>query len=131
MVEDKKVDEAVFAFWLNRNTNDTDGGELSLGGVDPKHYTGDFTYAALTHTWYWMFNMDDITVNGKSVAGGVKAAIADTGTSLIAGPVAAVEALNKMLGAKKIFNGEWLVDCNLLDKMPDIVITVSGVSMLL
>lgn len=99
------VDENVFAFWLNRNASEANGGELSLGGVDPKHYTGSFTYTPVTRKAYWQFDMDDVVIDGKSFMGGVPAAIADTGTSLIAGPVKAIEAIHDYIGAKKFING--------------------------
>ena len=44
MVEQGLVPEPVFSFWLNRNHPDGPGGELTLGGVDPSHYTGE-------HVW--------------------------------------------------------------------------------
>lgn len=39
------VKEPVFSFWLNRNVEGKQGGELTLGGVDPDHYKGE-------HVWY-------------------------------------------------------------------------------
>lgn len=53
MVEQKLVNEKVFSFWLNRNADDTNGGELVLGGVDPKHYKGDHTYVPVSRKGYW------------------------------------------------------------------------------
>ncbi len=38
------VEEPVFSFWLNRDPNAKNGGELVLGGVDPAHFVGE-------HTW--------------------------------------------------------------------------------
>lgn len=34
------IDQKVFAFWLNRNTADPDGGELIIGSTHPDHYIG-------------------------------------------------------------------------------------------
>lgn len=34
------IDQKVFAFWLNRNTADPDGGELIIGATHPDHYIG-------------------------------------------------------------------------------------------
>lgn len=38
------IDRKVFAFWLNRNTVDKDGGELIIGKIDPNHYIGKFFF---------------------------------------------------------------------------------------
>lgn len=53
MVEQGLVKEQVFSFWLNRNTDAEDGGELVFGGVDPKHFKGKHTYVPITQKGYW------------------------------------------------------------------------------
>ena len=45
-------------FLLCRNPNAPVGGELVLGGTDPNHYFGTFTYVPLTSETYWEFHMD-------------------------------------------------------------------------
>ena len=93
----KLVDQPVFSFHLKRGSSD--GGELILGGMDPAHYSGPHTWAPVTHKAYWQFELDGVAVEndqGVSLCGGAGgcAAIADTGTSLIAGPTDAIAQIN-------------------------------------
>lgn len=53
MVKQKLVKEQVFSFWLNRNAEEKEGGELVFGGVDPKHFKGQHTYVPVTDKGYW------------------------------------------------------------------------------
>lgn len=109
LLAQSQVAEPVFAFWLNRDPSGISGGELVLGGVDESHYTGDFTYTPITKEGYWQFLAHDFLINGKSMgfcpAGGCKA-IADTGTSLLAGPSKIVAQINKMINATGILESE-------------------------
>lgn len=53
MVEQGLVQEPVFSFWLNRNAEEEEGGEIVFGGVDPYHYKGKHTYVPVTQKGYW------------------------------------------------------------------------------
>ncbi len=44
MMDQGLVKDPVFSFWLNRNVEGKQGGELTLGGVDPAHFKGE-------HVW--------------------------------------------------------------------------------
>jgi phytepsin len=94
---------------LNRDDSEgAKGGELVLGGVDPDHFKGDHTYTPVTRKGYWQFDMGDVLVDGQSTgfcAGGC-AAIADSGTSLLAGPTGVVAEINQAIGATGIVSGE-------------------------
>ncbi|VFQ79315.1 unnamed protein product [Cuscuta campestris] len=48
MVDQGLVNEPVFSFWLNLDTNAQDGGELAFCGVDPKQFKGEHTYVPVT-----------------------------------------------------------------------------------
>ena len=102
MVEQGLVDEPVFAFYLNGQT----GGELTLGGVNPAHYTGDFTWVPLSRETYWQFTVDSINLGADIPGCSNCQAICDSGTSLMAGPADIVKAINKKIGAVGIFTAQ-------------------------
>ncbi|KAJ6956242.1 hypothetical protein NC652_007364 [Populus alba x Populus x berolinensis] len=108
MVNQGLVKEKVFSFWLNRNVEGEEGGEIVFGGVDPNHYKGEHTYVPVTHKGYWQFDMGDLLIGTETTglcAGGCKA-IADSGTSLLAGPTTVITQINNAIGASGIVSEE-------------------------
>ena len=106
LVSQGLVTDQVFAFYLS--TASGSDGELVFGGVDPAHYSGDFEFVALTNQTYWEFKLDDVQISGKTsgyCADGCHA-IADSGTSLLAGPVKVVSEINKLIGATGVLTVE-------------------------
>ncbi|KAL4555548.1 hypothetical protein LXL04_038170 [Taraxacum kok-saghyz] len=108
MVDQGLVHEPVFSFWLNRNTSNEEGGELVFGGVDTNHFKGKHTYVPVTQKGYWQFEMNDFFIGNDSTGfcDGGCAAIADSGTSLMAGPTAVVTQINEAIGAAGIMSEE-------------------------
>ncbi|XAR53802.1 Phytepsin [Bertholletia excelsa] len=108
MVEQGLVQEPVFSFWLNRKTEEEEGGEIVFGGVDPNHFKGKHTYVPVTQKGYWQFDMGDVLIGGKPTGycGGGCSAIADSGTSLLAGPTTVITMINKAIGASGVVSQE-------------------------
>ncbi|CAN1165690.1 Aspartic proteinase A1 [Linum perenne] len=108
MMKQGLIKEPVFSFWLNRHAGDEEGGELVFGGVDPNHFKGKHTYVPVTKKGYWQFDMGDVLIGGKPTGycGRGCSAIADSGTSLLAGPTAVITMINKAIGATGIVSQE-------------------------
>ena len=81
------------------------GGVLTLGGVDPARYSGDFTCTPVIKKAFWQIEMEGVRVDeepySRFCVDGCPA-IVDTGTTLIGGPPAEIESLNIKLGAQQI-----------------------------
>ncbi|KAH0845419.1 Vacuolar protease A [Fonsecaea pedrosoi] len=125
MVDQGLLDEPVFAFYLG-STEDGTESEATFGGIDSNHYTGKMIKIPLRRKAYWEVNLDSITLGQDSADLDNTGVILDTGTSLIALPSTLAELLNKEIGAKKGFNGQYTVECDKRDSLPDITFTLSG-----
>ncbi|XP_064482365.1 lysosomal aspartic protease-like [Ornithodoros turicata] len=122
MIAQGLVPQPVFSFFLNRNSSSSNGGEITFGGVDRRYFVGEITYVPVTRKAYWQFAMDGMSVQNSTVtfcSEGCQA-IADTGTSLIAGPSLEIMKLQKLIGATPLSHGSYTVNCEDIDKLPDV-----------
>jgi cathepsin D len=132
LVDQKKVDAAVFGLFLNRNQNSTLGGELSLGGADKSRYTGDVTYAPLVEAGKrgWRVKADDLAANGSSLnfcsGNDGCEAVLQSGTALFGLPMAQADKLNKALGGTTVYSGEYSFDCSKLETLPSVNLKIAG-----
>ncbi|KAE8723084.1 Aspartic proteinase A1 [Hibiscus syriacus] len=130
MIKQGLIKDPVFSFWLNRNVGEEMGGEIVFGGVDPNHYRGKHTYVPVTKRGYWQFDMGDVLIGDEPTgycAGGC-AAIADSGTSLLAGPTTVIAMINHEIGATGVVSqqckavvqqyGQAIVDLLLAEAQP-------------
>jgi len=127
MVNQGLVDEPVFAFYLSDTANgEADESEAIFGGINKDHYTGKMTHIPLRRKAYWEVDLDAITFGDSTAELDNTGVILDTGTSLIALPTTLAELLNKEIGAKKGFNGQYTIECDKRDSLPDASFTLSG-----
>lgn len=125
LVEQKQIDHNIFSFYLASNASA--GSTLVLGGTDPAYYTGDFKYINVAKAAavlpYWLISASDIKVAGTSIKAcnwltGCEMVV-DTGTSILAGPVSAVNELIKPIGNVS-------ADCSNVHTLPTITFTIAG-----
>merc|ERR1712100_924660 len=130
LVNSGQLDEPVFAFYLGSGGAD---GELTIGGVNSAHYTGDFHYVPVVEmvpgiTGYWEIVLDDVQVNGASISS-AKRGVVDSGTSLMVVPSNEIKAVADAVGAKRLsiippLNREYKIDCDAT--APDIDFQIDG-----
>uniref|UniRef100_A0A5B6ZR44 Phytepsin n=2 Tax=Davidia involucrata TaxID=16924 RepID=A0A5B6ZR44_DAVIN len=138
MVKQGLIKEPVFSFWLNRNAEEKEGGEIVFGGVDPNHFKGKHTYVPVTQKGYWQFDMGDVVIDGKPTGycGGSCSAIADSGTSLLAGPTPVITMINHAIGASGVVSqqckavvgqyGQTIMDLLLAEAQPKMICSQIG-----
>ncbi|XP_051001649.1 cathepsin D [Acomys russatus] len=127
LMNQKLVDKNIFSFYLNRDPTGQLGGELMLGGIDSKFYTGEMNYLNVTRMAYWQVHMDQLEVgSGLTLCKGGCEAIVDTGTSLMVGPVDEVKELQKAIGAVPLIQGEYMVPCEKVPSLPTINLILGG-----
>ncbi|XP_039952662.1 lysosomal aspartic protease-like [Bactrocera tryoni] len=119
------VKEPVFSFYLTRDGTSSQGGVLTLGGIDSDHYEGDITYVPVASKGYWQFNVDTVYI-GDNEFSYEDSAIADTGTSLVAVPYYLYGYLQELIGAEPDYEGQYFVDCSQVSSLPKISFTIAG-----
>merc|ERR550519_1081323 len=128
MVDQGLVDP-VFSFWLSRDPEAAVGGEIFLGGSDPAWYEGKMTYIPVDEEGYWRITMDGMVMDGETVGcdGGCPA-IVDTGSSLLVGPSAQTNAINRLIGGVELIpgTGQYFMDCREIDNLPNIDFMLGG-----
>lgn len=126
MLNQNLLDEPVFSFYLGDTNIDGDDSEVVFGGINKNHYTGELIKIPLRRKAYWEVDLDAITFGNERAELDNTGVILDTGTSLIALPSTLAELLNKEIGAKKSFNGQYTIDCSKRDGLPDLTFTLTG-----
>ncbi|PIO73413.1 eukaryotic aspartyl protease, partial [Teladorsagia circumcincta] len=119
--------EALFAFYMaNDEDTNTNGGVMTLCGMDPSHYQGPIAWEPLTVEDYWRINLRGVSIQDYTIAYGPISAIVDTGTSLIAGPSDAIQTIHQAIGAYMGDRGQMRVDCSTIPQLPSITFTIGG-----
>ncbi|GAA6015300.1 hypothetical protein JCM11491_001004 [Sporobolomyces phaffii] len=123
MVNQGLLDDPVFAFWLG---SDPEQGVATFGGVDKAHYTGDIHYIPVRRKGYWEIELEKVKFGDEVLELESTGAAIDTGTSLIALPTDLAEIINRDIGAKKSWNGQYTVECSTIPSLPSLSLYFGG-----
>ena len=126
MIDQELLDEPKFAFYLGDSNKEGDESEATFGGLNEDHYTGEMVKIPLRRKAYWEVDLDAISFGDQTAEIDSTGAILDTGTSLLALPSTLAELLNKEIGAKQGFNGQYTIECEKRDSLPDLTFTLTG-----
>jgi saccharopepsin len=123
MISQGLIEDPVFAFYLCSTDQES---EVTFGGIDEEHYSGELIYLPLRRKAYWEVSLDSLTFGDDTAILENTGAILDTGTSLIVLPATLAELLNNEIGAKKGWNGQYTVDCAARDSLPKLTFVLAG-----
>ncbi|XP_025270255.1 lysosomal aspartic protease isoform X2 [Camponotus floridanus] len=120
------VSSPIFSYYLNRDSFDPlNSGELILGGSNPTHYKGEFTYVPVTHKGKWQFTIDKIQINRNNLCTNSCQAIVGTGSGVTIGPISDIEKINELIITTNV-NGEERVECYRIFELPTIRFILGG-----
>ncbi|XP_058011257.1 pepsin A-like [Ahaetulla prasina] len=125
MMSEGLVSQDLFSVFLS--SDDQRGSFVMFGGIESSYFTGSLNWVPIAAELYWQITVDSITVNGQAIAcsGGCQAFV-DTGTSLLTGPPNGIASIQNFIGGQ-YSNGQYIVNCNAINELPDIVFTINGI----
>ncbi|VEU21076.1 DEKNAAC101959 [Brettanomyces naardenensis] len=126
-INSKLLDEPQFSFYLGDSSKGTEeGGVATFGGVDKSKFSGKITWLPVRRKAYWEVKFDGIGLGDEYAPLENHGAAIDTGTSLIVLPSQLAEVLNSEIGAEKSWSGQYTVDCEKRESLPDLTLTFAG-----
>lgn len=121
------LDEPQFAFYLgDTNKDEEDGGVATFGGYDVSAFTGDIKWLPVRRKAYWEVSFEGIGLGDEYAELKSTGAAIDTGTSLITLPSSLAEIINSKIGATKSWSGQYQIDCEKRDSLPDLTLNFAG-----
>jgi len=125
LINNNDLNSAMFAFWINNSTA-SQGGELTLGGIDGSRFSGSLRWIPLsTSNTFWTIRMNGFKLGGTHFLRR-RPAIVDTGTSVIVVPVSDAALINAKIGSVPLNDGTSVVNCGTITSYPTIRIRLGS-----
>ncbi|XP_032058903.1 gastricsin-like [Aythya fuligula] len=127
MLQQNQLTQPIFSFYFSRHPTYNYGGELILGGVDKRLYTGEIVWAPVTQELYWQVAINEFAIGGSPTGWCNQGcqAIVDTGTFLLTVPEQYLNRFLQAVGAQETSYG-YAVECSQIRSLPTITFIISG-----
>ncbi|XP_047927138.1 pepsin B-like [Anser cygnoides] len=129
MLQQNQLTKPIFSFYFSRHPTYNYGGELILGGMDRRLFTGEIAWAPVTQELYWQVAINEFAI-GQSATGWCSQgcqAIVDTGTFLLTVPQQYLNSFLQAMGAQETSYG-YAVECSQVHNLPTITFIINGTS---
>ncbi|KAJ1743946.1 aspartic proteinase precursor [Coemansia sp. RSA 989] len=126
MVNRKLIDQPMFSFYLSDTNKQGDEGEMVLGGYNEEHFEGELKWANVRRKGYWEVDLQKVQFGEEEIEMDNVGAAIDTGSSLLVLPTMLSDLINKQIGAKKNFAGQYVVDCDKVPSLPPFTMQFGG-----
>ncbi|KAM9894219.1 hypothetical protein OXX79_008849 [Metschnikowia pulcherrima] len=121
------LDAPQFGFYLGDvNKDENNGGLATFGGYEESLFKGDLIWLPVRRKAYWEVTFEGIGLGDEFAELAKTGAAIDTGTSLITLPSSLAEIINAKIGATKSWSGQYQVDCDTRDDLPDLTLNLGG-----
>lgn len=126
---DRLVHRRQFSFWFNPALDARDGGELTIGEVDPNRYQGSIIWHVVPDMTgnQWALNLQNVTIGAETLSGDCRyarcGAIINTGVSDIYGPAPAVQRIHALVRRNSDVP---LIDCQEAERLPVLTFFIGG-----
>lgn len=121
------LESPQFAFYLgDANKDENDGGLATFGGYDDSKFTGKITWLPVRRKAYWEVSFEGLGLGDEFAELKSTGAAIDTGTSLITLPSSLAEIINAKIGATKSWSGQYTIECDARDSLPDLTLNFNG-----
>ncbi|RKP28517.1 Asp-domain-containing protein [Metschnikowia bicuspidata] len=116
-----------FGFYLgDTKKNENDGGLATFGGYDQSLFSGELTWLPIRRKAYWEVSFEGIGMGDEYAQLTDTGAAIDTGTSLIVLPSSLAAIMNAKINASSSWSGQYSIDCNTRDNLPDLKLNFAG-----
>lgn len=143
MINQGLLSEPVFAFYFGNTSHEGDEAEMAIGGTNKDHYSGDLVKLPLRRGITWETYFDSITFGDWTSKLNCTGASIDTGSSMIDLPSPLANFMyelsacillnsilthprNKEMGATRHANGQYNIECEARERLPNVTFTLAG-----